>query len=145
MTKNENRTEMVNEAIARMKILKMHKNTIKEFETEGKLNYSDPQGFLFWFEEDAASSIPKKVFDELKSFEERTGYLVYHVIQSLTGIGTMWSLLYISKDADEWEFEKKDLENGFLYAYVYNSTYPELSEAGSIMVRPQFGGVVRTA
>ena len=98
MTKNENRTEMVKEAIERMKILKMHKNTIKEFETEGKLNYSDPQGFLLWFEEDAASSIPKKVFDELKSFEERTGYLVYHVIQSLTGIGTMWSLLYISKD-----------------------------------------------
>lgn len=145
MTKNENRTEMVNEAIARMKILKMHENPIKEFELEKKLNYSDPQGFLFWFEEDAASRIPKKVFDALKSFEERTGCLVYHVIQSLTEIGTMWSFLYISKDADEWEFEKKELGNGFLYAYVYNSTYPELSEAGSIMVRPQFGGVVRKA
>lgn len=145
MTRNENRSEMLNEAIARMKILKMHENPIKEFEAEGKLNYSDPQGFLFWFEEDTASRIPKKVFDALKSFEERTSYLVYHVIQSLTEIGTMWSFLYVSKDADEWEFEKEDLENGLLYAYVYNSTYPELSEAGSIMIRPQFGGVVRTA
>lgn len=145
MTKNENRTEMVNEAIARMKILKMRENTIRDLETKGIINYSDYHGFQFWFKKDAASRIPGEVFDELKSFEERTGYLVYHVIQSLTGIGTMWSLLYISKDADEWEFEKKELENGFLYAYVYNSTYPELSEAGSIMVRPQFGGVVRTA
>lgn len=150
MTKEISRSEMLAEAVARMKILEMDKNLIKEFSEEEKLYYSDPQGFLFWFK-DATSTrnqefrVPKAVFDALKSFEKRTGCLVYHVIQSLTEIGTMWSFLYVSKDADEWEFEKEDLENGLLYAYVYNSTYPELSEAGSIMVRPQYGGVVRTA
>ena len=150
MTKEISRSEMLAEAVARMKTLEMDKNLIKEFSEEEKLYYSDPQGFLFWFKNATSTRnqefrVPKAVFDALKSFEERTGYLVYHVIQNLTEIGTMWSFLYVSKNADEWESEKKELENGLLYAYVYNSIYPELSEASSIMVRPQYGGVVRTA
>ena len=149
MTKEISRSEMLVEAVARMKILEMDKNLIKEFNEEEKLYYSDPQGFLFWFKNATSKRnqkyVPKAVFDALKSFEKRTGCLVYHVIHSFNEMGTMWSFMYVSKDVDEWKFEKEDLENGFLYAYVYNCTYPELSEAGSIMVRPQSGGVVRTA
>ena len=144
MAKCEDKKAMFDEAVARMKILKLHENPIKEFKKEGKLNYSDFQGYLFWLEEDTASRVPKEVFDALHSFEERTGCLVYHVVQSFTEVGTMWSFLYVGKDTDEWAFEREDLENGLLYAYVYNSTYPELSELGSIMVKPRWGGLIRT-
>ena len=43
--------EMIEEAIKRMKILKLHKNAIKEFEQERKLNKSDfNMGILFWLD-----------------------------------------------------------------------------------------------
>ena len=57
----------------------------------------------------------------------------------------MYALLYVSKNEDEWEYDKDDLKAGYPLAYVKNVSDDFCSEFGSIGVRQQFGGLVRTA
>ena len=38
----------------------------------------------------------------------------------------------MSDQPDEWEMER--LENGYIYAYSVNLSYPELSEYGDIFI-----------
>ena len=40
------------EANARMKLLKLHENVIREFEKEGIVNLSENGGFLYWLNGD---------------------------------------------------------------------------------------------
>lgn len=130
--------QMKQEALARMKLLKLHPNVIKKFKEEDKLNYSmGMHGMLYW----ATGEIGEVV----QKFENQTGYLVYHVIHNNTEIGRMLTLLYVSTEMEEWNTDKQDLQEGCPLAYVENMTYPDCSEFGSVGVRPANGGVVRTA
>lgn len=125
------------EAVARMKILKMHENAIEDFQ-HGVLNCSEFGGILYWLDEEKQTLV--------EQFEQRTGGMVYHLIESATTIGTMLTMLYVSKDASEWEQDRAELmADGCAVAYVENITYPDCSEGGGVVVKPQFGGVVRTA
>ena len=60
------------EAIARMKLLKLHENVIREFEKEGIVNLSENGGFLYWLNGDQQAIVD--------DFEAEHGALVYHVI-----------------------------------------------------------------
>lgn len=136
------REEQKAEALVRMKMLKLHPNPIREFEASGKLNLSESYGALYWLDD----AQKKRVAD----FEKNSGAMVYHVIRSYTSIGEMLALLYVSSDKDEWEADRQDLaicDSGSVYplVYVVNLDYEYCSEFGSIGVRPQFGGLVRTA
>ena len=105
-------TRQKQEAIERMKMLQLHTNIIKEFEKDGTLNLSENGGYLYWLDSDQKAMV--------EDFEREYKALVYHVIHNYTEIGEMYSLLYVSKDENEWGF-------------------------GSIGVKPQYGGLVRTA
>ncbi len=123
----------IQEAKNRLKSLNLHPNVYKEF-TQGKLNLS-LGGILFWLDE-----VQQKIVDD---FQERTGSIVYHVIESFTDFGEMLSLLYVSKEVEEWEIDKADLEDSIVFAYVYNVDAPEFSEYGSIGIKEVIGGLVR--
>lgn len=130
--------KMKQEALARMKLLDLHPNVIKEFETEGKINYSSGRSaILFWATDE--------IREVVRKFENQTGYLVYHAMDNETDIGHMVTLLYVSTEMDEWAADKQDLQEGCPLAYVENLTYPDCSEFGSVGVKPFNGGVVRTA
>lgn len=125
------------EAVARMKILKMHENAIKDF-WHGVLNCSEYGGILYWLDEEKRKLVER--------FEQRTGGMVYHLIESVTTIGTMLTMLYVSKNESEWESDREEMTaDGYVVAYVENVTYPDCSELGWVVVKPQFGGVVRVA
>lgn len=124
------------EALARMKKLNLHPNAIKEFAEEGKLNLSR-RGILFWLDEDEQKMV--------KKFEEKTGNLVYHVILNQMEFGLCYSLLYVSPREEEWESDRKDLNEKYPFAFVVNADVPEFSEYGTIGIKPMFGGVLRTA
>lgn len=124
------------EAIERMKILKLSRNAITDFKDDDRLYKSEDLGFLYW------------LYDEeemVKKFEKEHECVVYHVILSRTNIGTMYSLLYVSLDDEEWEEDRADLQNGQVLAYVVNKAAPECSEIGYIGIKPQIGGLVRVA
>lgn len=132
------------EALLRMKKLDLHENAIREFKEEGKLNLSEgakifglPVGVLYWLNEEEQKMVAE--------FEKKNGGKVYHVIKSNTTFGLLYSMLYVSKNPDEWERDNADLEEGFQFAYVKNATDDFLSELGEIQIKPAFGGVVRVA
>ena len=125
------------EALKRMKLLNLHENVIDDFKEIALLNQSEHGGILYWGE----GEMEKKI----REWEEKTGNLVYHVIHDYTEFGELLSLLYVSQYEEEWEMERDDLEDGYPIAYVMNLTDDWCSEYGSIGIRPQWGGVVRTA
>ena len=129
--------EKKQEAIERMKSLKLYPNIIKEFEKENIVNMSENGGFLYWLTDEQ-----KEIVSE---FEQEYDALVYHVIHNFTEIGEMLTFLYVSDEKEEWEYDREDLKAGCACAYVKNLTDDMCSEFGSVCFRQQFGGLVRTA
>ena len=125
------------EALKRMELLKLHENVIDDFKEIALLNQSELGGILYWVEGEMEKNI--------REWEEKTGNLVYHVIHDYTEFGELLSLLYVSTYEDEWETDREDIQDGYALAYVMNLTDDWCSEYGSIGIRPQWGGVVRTA
>ena len=125
------------EALKRMELLKLHENVIDDFKEIALLNQSELGGILYWVE----GEMEKKI----REWEEKTGNLVYHVIHDYTEFGELLSLLYVSQYEEEWETDREDIQDGYALAYVMNLTDDWCSEYGSIGIRPQWGGVVRTA
>lgn len=125
------------EAIQRMQLLNLHENVIREFNSEGKLNLSESDGILYWLDE--------KQTEYVKAFEEKFNSVVYHVIHDYTEFGELLSFLYVSDSEDEWAYDLEDLKGGCACAYVKNLDDDMCSKFGSIGIKPQFGGLVRTA
>ena len=131
------KTKQRTEALKRMELLKLHENVIDDFKEISLLNQSEHGGILYWVE----GEMEKKI----REWEEKTGNLVYHVIHDYTEFGELLSLLYVSQYEEEWETDREDIQDGYALAYVMNLTDDWCSEYGSIGIRPQWGGVVRTA
>ena len=125
------------EAIKRMKTLKLHENVMREFTEEGKLNLSEGYGALYWLDDKQQAYVD--------AFEQKYKALVYHVLHNMTEFGELLAFLYVSNEKEEWQYDRDDLKEGYACAYVENLDEPSFSEFGSIGVKPQFGGVVRTA
>lgn len=126
------------EAIKRMKALGIFDETIRQFEKENLVSYSEPpMGANYWLDDD------QKKF--IKEFEEEYNALVYFVIRSYTQFGKLDSILYVSDYEEEWEMDNADIKDGYALAYVHNYDMEDCSEFGSIGVQGRFGGLVRTA
>lgn len=135
MNDNEFKNRQREEAVARMKLLKLHSNVIGEFKT-GKLNLSD-RAILYWVEDEEMKTV-------ISEFEEKYNAVVYHCIVNNTEFGKLLSLLYVSAHEEEWELDRFDLLKKFPYAYVANLDDDLCSEIGRIGIQPAWGGVLRT-
>lgn len=130
--------KMKEEAIQRMRILKLYSTVLQDFAANERINYSFSNfGFLYWLDKDME--------ERVRRFEEKYGYLVYHVIDNPTSIRRMHSYLYVSSNEEEWEQDRQDLKDGCPIVYVENVDDELLSEFGSIGIEPRNGGVIRTA
>lgn len=129
--------EKKNEAIARMKLLHLHPNVIREFESENILNLSESGGFLYWLT-DAQK-------EHVLAFEKEYNALVYHIIHDYTEFGELLTFLYVSDHQEEWEADREELREGYACAYVKNLDDDGCSELGGICFKAQYGGLVRTA
>ena len=125
------------EALERMKMLMLSPNIIKEFAKDGIVNMSETRGFLYWLDDEQKEYV--------SDFEEEHNALVYHVIHNYTEVGEMLTFLYVSDDEDEWGYDRDDLKAGYACAYVKNLDEDAFSEFGSVGIKPEFGGLVRTA
>lgn len=125
------------EAIERMEMLELYPNIIREFKKDNQLNMSEHGGMLYWL----TTEQKEKVLE----FEEKYNALVYHVIHDYTEFGELLTLLYVSDYEEEWEYDRNDLKAGYPLAYAVNLDEESVSEFGSVGVKQQFGGLVRTA
>lgn len=129
------RDSQVEEAVARMKLLGILKTPINEFKKDGVINRSE-NGILYWLDDEEKQMVA--------DFEQDNGGVVYHVIKTLSNIGLMYSLLYVSKHTEEWKMDRADIQEGRAFVYVVNKDMPDCSEFGTIGIRPLFGGFLRT-
>ena len=132
--------KMKEEALRRMKKWNLHENVIREFKDEDKLNKSERSfapGILYYLNEEETAMI--------KEWEAIYGGLVYHVIHDYTNIGELYTLLFISKYEEEWEYDNRDIEAEEPLCYVINKDYNFNSEFGRCIIKPANGGLERTA
>ena len=130
-----NREERFIEAIERMKMLKLDRPCIEAF-TKGKVWESEGYGALY--------EVNQEEQEIIDNFEKNhKGCLVYHMIHNKFEFGECYSMLYVSSNKEEWESDKEDIKNGYVFAYVENVDNPWCSEFGSIAVKSQFGGIMR--
>lgn len=125
------------EGVQRLRILHIHPNAIRDFESDGIVNVSENGGFLYW-----ASDKEKNYISE---FEKTHNAVVYHVIRSRVMGCEHLSFLYVSDYREEWEDDRRMLSSGYPLVYVKNVDDDILSEFGSIEIRENIGGLIRTA
>lgn len=139
------RAEKKVEAIARMKLLGIYPETIKQFEKEDLMSISEPPfGAYFW----AEGEEPERI----REFETKNNALVYTAIHSYhhlpyqTGKTKMTSYLFVSDYKDEeWEMDRNDLKHGQSLVWVHNHDDEVCSEFGSIGIElGAAAGLVRT-
>lgn len=130
-----NKEERFIEAIERMKLLKLDNPCIEAF-TKGNVWESEGYGALYEVNDEEQ----KLIYNFEKNHKD---CLVYHMIHNKFEFGECYSMLYVSSNKEEWESDKEDIENGYVFAYVENVDCPWCSEFGSIAVKPQFGGLMR--
>ena len=124
------------EALERMKMLKLHPTVLKEFEKEDKISYSE-KAILYWLSD--------KMKEKIKEWENETGNLVYHAVFNNFEFGRCLSLFYVSQYQEEWEMDRKDLNEDYPFVYVMNIDDPCCSEYGTIGIRKAVGGILRIA
>ena len=125
-----NRVEKKVEAVARMQMLGIFPDTIRQFEKEDLVSISEPSfGAYFWAEGEE--------LERIREFEKKNNALVYTAIHSYyRELGKMTSYLFVSDYKDEeWEMDRNDIEHGQVLAYVYNHDEPIFSEFGSIGIK----------
>ena len=127
--------EIFDEAIERMKLLKLDSHCIEAF-CAGNIWEREGFGALYELNDEEQNTVDK--FQK-----EHEGCYVYHVIHNVFPFGECYSMLYVSSDTDEWQRDKEDIKNGYVFAYVYNKDDEWCSEFGSIAIKSQFGGLVR--
>lgn len=123
------------EAIKRMEMLKMSRQCINAFK-RGEVWESEGIGALYECNETENAYI--------KEFEKEYDGVVYHVIHNMTEFGELYSMLYVSKYEEEWEQDREDIKDGYALVYVMNKDDDTCSEFGSIGIRPNIGGLIRT-
>lgn len=139
------RQKQKQEALKRMKLLKLHSNVINEFKKEDVVYYSERQnaifdGILYW-----VSNKPEYV-EIIKEFETRHNALVYHAQFTRTTFGDCLTLLYVSQYDEEWEMDEHDLSQTEIMhtcAYVVNLDDHDCSEFGYVGLVRKNGGVSR--
>ena len=124
------------EALERMKMLSLYPNIIREFEKDGIVNMSENGGYLYWLDDEQREYV--------SDFEAEYNTLVYHVIHNYTEVGEMLTFLYVSDDEEEWGYDRDDLKAGYACAYVKNLDEDAFSEFGSVGIKPELGGLIRT-
>lgn len=130
-----NKEERFIEAIKRMKLLKLDNSCIEAF-VKGKVWESEGYGALYEVNEEEQEMID--------NFEKNhPNCLVYHMIHNIFEFGECYSMLYVSSDKEEWEQDKQDIKDGYIFAWVENVDLDWCSEFGSIAIKSQFGGLVR--
>lgn len=132
------REEKMAEAVARMKMLGIFPETIRQFQEDGKVSISEPPlGAFYWME--------GADLDRVLDFEEKHNALVYVAIRSYTAFGKMDCFLFVSDYREEWDMDRTDIEQGQALAYCFNYDMPDCSEMGAIGIeRTVAAGLKRT-
>lgn len=135
------RNEMKKIAIKALHALKLDPDTIGDFEDYSEVQCYANDGIV---STGSPTEEGKKLKEMIDNHEAEYGDLVYAVIKSDTLMGIMYSMLIVSKYAEDNHIIR-DVNDGCAFAWVENETIPEYSEYGHIGIYSGNGILERTA
>ena len=131
--------ERKNYAIKLLKKLDIYEPYIEGFEKENKVCFFERFAGFWVYQE-------PEVEKKMKEIEANFKCTVYAITHEYTEFGECYSFMYVSDYKSEWSNTLiKDGCNYYAFAYVWNKTYEEFSEFGTIGVRSFGGGITRIA
>lgn len=126
-----------NEIKERMELLQLSKSCQSAFLKHNNIWESEGHGSLYELDDKG-----KRIVKEFNEIYPKCR--VYHVIHNYAEFGELYNLLYVSEDdTEEWENDKQDIKEGYVFAYVKNVDAEWCSEFGTIYIQPMFGGLKR--
>lgn len=114
---------MKKEAVDRMKLLGLPPFYLGQFEDHGELYIRQKSIMKNWL----IRRLTKNEKKIVKKAEEEFNIIVYHVDRMETKLfGTLYTMLYVSDDEEEWEEDRNDLKSissgeAYPFAYVWNA------------------------
>lgn len=128
-------------AIECMKKLNIYTPYIRAFDKKGIVTLFERFAGFYIAEDQEA-----ELYHEIKSFEEKTGSLVYAVTHERFEFGECYSFLCISKYEEDWDYSIATGPYGaYAFAYVWNRDEEWCSEYGTIGVQSFGGGIARVS
>ena len=126
--------EQKQEALKRMKKLKISEDAIEAYEKQNKLMCSEKGNII---------DVPEDILKKLRAWEKKYHNLVYHVIHAyIYGLET-YECLSVSKYPEDWGYENMRLDENWPMSYSINLTIPDFSESGTILVENYKGVLMR--
>lgn len=123
------------EAIQRMIQLKINPETVRQFSESDRLSISLGEKAVIV---DDAESLAR-----IRWLEEKYDALVYYVIHTFSPMSKMDCYLFVADYRDDWGYERENIKDHKVLAYVHNHTAPDCSEIGYIGVRMIANGCLK--
>lgn len=126
-------------AIELLKKLDIYEPYIEGFEKENNVCFFERFGGYWVYQE-------PEILKKMKEIEEEFHCTVYAITHEYTEFGECYSFMLVTHYKYEWDnLLFKDGSTFYAFSYVWNKTYEEFSEFGTIGVRSFGGGITRVA
>ena len=126
-------------AIELLKKLDIYKPYIKGFEEENEVCFFEYYAG-FWVNQEP------EVYEKMKEIERRHNCTVYAITHDFTDFGELYSFLLVTDYKSEWKnLVISEGKTHYAFSYVWNKTYDDFSEFGTIGVKSLGGGITRIA
>ena len=124
-------------AIELLKKLDIYEPYIEGFEKENNVCFFERFGGYWVYQE-------PEVLKKMKEIEEEFNCTVYAITHEYTDFGECYSFMLVTRYKHEWDnLLFKDSTMFYAFSYVWNKTYEDFSEFGTIGVRSFGGGITR--
>ena len=124
-------------AIELLKELDIYEPYIEGFEKENNVCFFERFGGYWVYQE-------PEILKKMKEIEEEFNCTVYAITHEYTEFGECYSFMLVTRYKYEWDnLLLKDGSTFYAFSYVWNKTYEDFSEFGTIGVRSFGGGITR--
>ena len=124
-------------AIELLKKLDIYEPYIEGFEKENNVCFFERFGGYWVYQE-------PEVLKKMKEIEEEFNCTVYAITHEYTEFGECYSFMLVTRYKYEWDnLLFKDGSTFYAFSYVWNKTYEDFSEFGTIGGRSFGGGITR--
>lgn len=133
MLTKEQRTQ---NAVLYLKQIGCYKPYLKAYQN-GTITMYD--GFGGYYVEDP------EILDKIREIEEKYNGTIYAVIHSLTEFGELYTFLWSTGYEEDTQYDVEAFGDGqyCCMSYVWNKTYEDCSEFGTVVIKSVLGGLVR--
>lgn len=121
-------------------MLHMHPNVERDYES-GVLNVSEYGGFLYWLTDRQREEVER--LQKIDNEGCKVWHILYGAYRFCNDDVMQMETYLLKRDMDDDDLVDNGDGTYTAFAYVLNLDDPDLSEYGYVLVKPQFGGLIR--